>query len=97
MLVSSFSPTPSRNQARQDAALGNVKGSACKLEARATWHGCKRAGRRQPAQPMERDCCGRVPAEGASLESIRPFKASRLGGRIQVAGFPADNAGMPAC
>jgi hypothetical protein len=35
-----------------DAALGNVKGSACKLEARATWHGRKRAGRRLPAQPV---------------------------------------------
>jgi hypothetical protein len=35
-----------------DAALGDVKGSVCKLEARATWHARKRAGSRSPAQPV---------------------------------------------
>jgi hypothetical protein len=56
-----------------DAALGDVKRSTCKLEARATWLARKRAGGPLPAQPAERDNCARAPPEGASVNSLRPF------------------------
>jgi hypothetical protein len=52
------------DRAAINTALGDVKGSVCKLEARATWHARKHAGGGLPAQPVERDCCGRVPPGG---------------------------------